>query len=562
MKSEVQLAVQIDVSEKIEYSLNLPAMSEQSVSWLSAWFSVLELGEVNNSAQTAWIESTSQGPDRAYPAFFGHAFLMLLQVSRVPAFAPPSSKSVDSSDFLGSPTISFLIEKLDNYTPQLYKQALDAAKSLTDWASSNEPTEVNAKLLFKILIEREIPTIQRFSAGGKSTVPVLRAAYELGMPALHLGLGVYQLGWGSNAKRIDRSITEYDSVIGMRLASNKFSTANLLKLAGLPAPEHEVVVRDHEALEAARKLRYPVVVKPLDLERGEGVEVDIETDASLLSAFRNAQKLSPSNQVIVERQVPGVCHRVFVVDGKILYSVKRNPMSVIGDGRRSIRTLVEDEVAIQSVKPPWKRTEIQPIDSLALKALSAQGLSPDTVPLPGESVALRRIESTEWGGVDDDVTNTIHASNQKIAIAAAKLFNLYVAGVDIITDDITRPWTETQAIINEVNIGPLFGGGEISRSHIPTFLNHFVPDNGRIPIFETRSRQEALNKQEELTASGSRCYVTSEEETFGPGQEVILKSTEGLTNRLKALFFRADVDAVVVFNCDPQPTANLLVNVN
>lgn len=554
--------VYIDISEKSEYSFASPSLSENSVEWLSAWFRILELGEVTKSSPEIWTESSAQGQERAFSGFFGHALLMLLQISRVPAFVLPTLASPKPLETDASPTLSFLVEKLDNYPPQLYKVALGAAKSLAEWAASNEPSEDNAKLLFKILLEREIPSIQRFSAGGKSTVPVLRAAHEADVPTLHLGLGVFQLGWGSKAKRIDRSITEYDSVIGMRLASNKFSTANLLKLAGLPAPDHQVVVRDQEALEAAKKLLYPVVVKPLDLDRGEGVEVDIEDDATLLAAFQNAQKLSPSNQVIVEKQVPGVCHRVFVVDGRILYSVKRNPMSVTGDGEKSIRELVNGEVAIQSSRPPWKRTEIQPLDTMALKAISSQGLSPESIPSAKQLVGLRRIESTKWGGVDEEVTATIHPTNQEIAIAATKLFNLYVAGVDIITEDISKPWTETRAIINEVNIGPLFGGGEISRSHIPTFLNHFVPNGGRIPILEEQSRQHALERQAELAASGSRCYLTSTSETIGPAGEQLLHSLDDLAKRMKALFCRADVDSIVVFKSDTPLPPNQLSPVN
>jgi cyanophycin synthetase len=542
--------VYIDISEKSEYSLTSPSLSENSVEWLSAWFRILELGEVTKASPEIWVESSRQGQEKAFSNFFGHALLMLLQISRVPAFVLPTVASAKPLETDTSPTLSFLVEKLDNYPPQLYKVALGAAKSLAVWAASNEPSEENAELLFKILMEREVPSIQRFSAGGKSTVPVLRAAHELEIPTLHLGLGVFQLGWGSQAKRIDRSITEYDSVIGLRLASNKFSTANLLRLAGLPAPDHEVVVRDQEALEAAKKLGYPVVIKPLDLDRGEGVEVDIEDDSSLLAAFQKAQKLSPSRQVIVEKQVPGVCHRVFVVDGKLLYSVKRNSMSVIGDGEKSIEDLVKAEVAIQSSRPPWKRTEIQPLDTLALKSLATQGFSPESIPEAKQLVGLRRIESTEWGGVDQEVTDTIHPANQEIAIAATKLFNLYVAGVDIITGDISKPWTQTGAIINEVNIGPLFGGGEISRSHIPTFLKHFVPGGGRIPIFEEANRQQALDRQAELTSSGSRCYLTSATETLNPEGEHLLHSLEGSAKRLKALFCRADVDSVVLVQDD------------
>src|SRR5262249_13728182 len=121
---------------------------------------------------------------------------------------------------------------------------------------------------------RVVEPLQARVAGGKSTVPVLAAAHRLGMPFIHLGAGVYQLGWGSRARRLDRGSTGGDSAIGARLAQHKTLCAELLRMAGLPAPEHVVAVDEGEALQAAAKLGWPVVVKPTDRDRGEGVTVD------------------------------------------------------------------------------------------------------------------------------------------------------------------------------------------------------------------------------------------------------------------------------------------------
>ena len=86
-----------------------------------------------------------------------------------------------------------------------------------------------------------------------------------------------------------------------------------------------------------------------------------------------------------------------------------------------------------------------------------------SIPDPGTWVALRRIESTDWGGVDEEVTALIHPDNLKAALMATELFGLDMAGIDIISTDISRPWFETGAVINEVNFAPLLGGAEISR---------------------------------------------------------------------------------------------------
>jgi cyanophycin synthetase len=59
---------------------------------------------------------------------------------------------------------------------------------------------------------------------------------------------------------------------------------------------------------------------------------------------------------------------------------------------------------------------------------------------------------------------SLHPVNLAAALAAAEAFRLEVAGVDMISTDISVPWTENGAAINEVNGGPLLGGAAIVAS--------------------------------------------------------------------------------------------------
>ena len=68
---------------------------------------------------------------------------------------------------------------------------------------------------------------------------------------MHLGGGVFQLGWGRRSRLIDRSMVDADSAIGAKLSQNKFLTANMLRDAGLPAPEHLIVSTPEQAVQAA-----------------------------------------------------------------------------------------------------------------------------------------------------------------------------------------------------------------------------------------------------------------------------------------------------------------------
>jgi cyanophycin synthetase len=427
-----------------------------------------------------------------------------------------------------------------------YRIPIRASVELCLWMAQKPPTSENKNVAYHTITEKVIKPLNRLVPAGKSTISVLRVAHSLGIPFAHLGLGVYQLGWGSKARRLDRSTCELDSAIGSKLAQNKVSTAHILRAAGLPAPVHGVVTTATEAVSVGQKIGFPVVIKPTDRDRGEGVTVDISDEAGLKTAFAHAQKLSKSKQVIVERQVSGVCHRLFVANDKLLYAVKRHPMSVFGDARRTIEALVDDQVVEQANKPPWSRSEIKPIDDLALKAFEYLGFSVGSIPDEGVRVPLRRIESTEWGGVDQEVTTVVHPENLYISLQAAKLFGLHVAGIDIISPDITKPWYVNGAIINEVNFAPLFGGGEISRSHIPAFFAEFIDGDGKIPIEVFETEENALAFQKEQAEQGNRCYMTNADRTIDDLGKEIVMPLKDLKQRIRALIMRSDVDSIAV----------------
>jgi len=476
---------------------------------------------------------------------------LLLQAGRAAVFDPPgiiacTQKNITSRKWNAVVSIPLI----DDFPNAMYDVALKTSFSLAGWAAVHEPEGDNLNHFFDTIQQRVIEPLSKMLPVGKSTFPVLQTAYGMGIPFRHLGGGVFQLGWGANARRMDRSTTEIDSAMGAKLSQSKVLTTRLLQSAGLPAPQHTVVPTHEKALLAARQIGWPVVVKPADRDRGEGVSVDITNNEALKKAFNLARNLSPSKQVIVERQVPGICHRLFIANGKLLYAVKRLPLSVTGNGSMTVAGLISAEWNVQQSKPPWKRTEIRPLDQMALDSIAEAGLRPDSVPEDGRLVPLRKIESTQWGGVDEEVMDRIHPENLRIAIEAASLFGLHVAGLDIITSDIAKPWYQNGAIINEVNFAPLFGGGEISRQHIPVFLRDFMKGNGRIPVDVFSGGTSALNASlqqwEALRKKGVQAYLTNAEKTFSPSGKPLIMPFKSTYLRVRALALSAKVEAIVI----------------
>ena len=443
----------------------------------------------------------------------------------------------------------FELPEFNNYLNNTLRNAFEEAVVAVKFMATQEPSQENRETLWNDISNRVVPRIARSNRVNASTLRVLYSAYQKRIPFAHMGQGVFLLGWGAAGRLVSASTTEAESVIGMKLAGQKHVTAAILRDAGLPAPKHFVVSNPKAARAAAERLGWPVVVKPTDLERGEGVETDVEPD-TIDAAVERVLALTSSNSALVEAQVQGVCHRLFVASGQLLYAVKRLPIGIYGDGEQSVGALVYAKYAKDLLKPTWDRSKIKPIDDLARAAIALQGLSERSIPAKGQFVPLRRIESTASGGVDEDVTDVVHPDNIKAAIAASRILGLSVAGIDIITDDITKSWSETGAIINEANFSPLLGGGDISRINLGRYLDIVLEGDGLIPVDVFVGGEKAMiaarKHVEMMQKRGFATFLASEEDTLDPWGNRFPLAGKTLTARVRALAFTRDVEALAI----------------
>ena len=541
--------VQRQPSRRINIEFQPPNVLQTIV--IDAWLAILNADLTIPAASS--VRSGASTQEQSIIEWLNRPLLLareLLQLAALPifdvpelvAYNPPTAQSANWRAVIAVPQV-------DHVPSRAYQIALSAAFRAATWMMMHQPSAASREMLFVKLMQDAIGPLKKLASGGKSTTPLLQAAHSRGIPFRSLGGGIYQLGLGAKGRLTDRSTNDRDSAIGTKLAQRKPLAAQALRLAGLPAPTHQVVTSAADALAAAERLGWPVVVKPADRDRGEGVSVDINA-MNLADAFAEALGLSTEKQVIVERQVEGVCHRLFLASGRLLYAVKRLPMGVYGDGTRTVESLVSAELAAQARRPPWRRSEIRPIDDMARAAITAAGLLEASVPERGRFVPLRRIESTAWGGIDEEVTDQVHPENLRVAIAAAELFGLDVAGIDIISPDITEPWHTNGAIINEVNFAPLLGGGEISRRYIGEYLTRLLEGDGCIPIDVflggDAAWDAAMVRRKALGGDGAGIFVTNAVRTLdGNGHEIPMP-LQGLYERSRALLLSKKVYALLL----------------
>lgn len=284
---------------------------------------------------------------------------------------------------------------------------------------------------------------------------IAQAADRLDIPVSPLTHDVLVLGTGIHARWMQSTITDATPAIGASIAQHKKWTADVLRAAGLPGAEHFAVDSPDAAVAAARRLGFPVVVKPADRDRGEGVAADIRDEAGVASAYEAARKFSA--QVLVERWVPGFTHRLTVFNGRVIRVTRRIAGGVVGDGRSDLAALVLQAQQTPHHQRMIRRLGYAPLvlDDEAVGLLRQQGLEPSHVPAEGEYVRLRRRDNINAGGTNEEVDlGAVHADNLRLAVDAARMLRLDFAGIDLIIGDVACSWLDSQALICEINAMP------------------------------------------------------------------------------------------------------------
>jgi len=394
-----------------------------------------------------------------------------------------------------------------------------------------------------------VKVFKTFIPGGVSTVSITHAAFKNRVPFLHLGTGIYQLGWGSKARRFDRSTNDKDTALGSKLASDKRLTNQVLLQAGFPVPRQIAVSSLDAAQKAGQEIGYPVVLKPALLERGEGVTIDIDSDDALRGAY--LEKQDSFENLLVEQQISGMCHRIFLAGKKVNHVIARHPMHVLGDGIHTINELARIENEAQQKLGKHRRWPKLEITETSLRMFSELGLDADSVPSKGVRVPFHRIESTELGGIAEDLFSVTHRDNITLAEDVAEFCGLDVLGLDIITEDISKAWHENGAKINEINFSPLVSlYRDWAQKGLNTYIQEIFPEHGRIPITVFSGGLEALAEarrhQADLFGEGERRFLCSRKVTLKPdGSPHVDDLGDGLFLRAHALLLNRSVEGII-----------------
>jgi cyanophycin synthetase len=253
------------------------------------------------------------------------------------------------------------------------------------------------------------------------------------------------------------------SAAAVLIADNKLATYLIARRLDIPVaafmmhdpaePERSLAFLDEQA-----KAGHEIVVKPDDTNHGDGITVGVTTREGLREALGYAQKFS--NKVLLQRRYFGADYRVLVVDGKVIASARRHPAFVVGDGKHTVKELIDQKNA-DPARGTGHSAALTRIDTTSAKRHLGDRFT--SVPAKGEYVTVIATANLSKGGEAEDITDTLHPTFADAALRIAAALDMYLCGVDFLAGDHTKPLSSAAATLVEINATP-----GLRMHHFPT----------------------------------------------------------------------------------------------
>jgi len=248
--------------------------------------------------------------------------------------------------------------------------------------------------------------------------------------------------------------TSKDTYSAFLIMENKVVTKKVLEKNNIKVPKgYEFTSLEESIRNINSYSNKPIVIKPKSTNFGLGISIFKEKGNldNILDALKIA--FTYDDTVLVEEFIKGYEYRFLVIGDKVSGILNRVPANVVGDGRRSIKELVEiknkDSLRGKGYKTPLEKIELDEHVKLFLKE---GGKNFNYTPNKGEVVFLRENSNISTGGDSIDFTDLIPEKFKKIAVESAKAVGANICGVDMMIEDY-KDENSNYSII-ELNFNP------------------------------------------------------------------------------------------------------------
>lgn len=256
------------------------------------------------------------------------------------------------------------------------------------------------------------------------------------------------------SERYMHGCSNYNDLEVRRSCRSKAQGRDKFAEGGVPHAHGLVFFNPWRAHQFASEHGFPLVIKPNVSGYSRGSYFPITNFKELWRAMLLARIWWP--MTVVEQYLAGPNYRVVTVKGKIMSVIQRYPPFVIGNGRDTISTLIDNENA--------ERERLQLLDGmfpiskgeLVRKHLKKNGYTLDSVPRDAERVeCFHRVALAPGGVVHAIETEAVHPDNVELFLHVLDLFKANLLGIDVIFErGIDESYKSQSCIVLEVNSRP------------------------------------------------------------------------------------------------------------
>lgn len=289
----------------------------------------------------------------------------------------------------------------------------------------------------------------------------------------------YSLTYKGVEKRFLVTMGEGVTESAIKICRDKHLAKEYLVKSGVPTPVGDYFKKgttDAEIIAYANDLGYPLVIKPVKGTGGRGVIANIKNEKEFREALDYVKYDLKYSELIVEKFFAGEDYRVYVMEDKVLAILDRISANIIGDGKQTIRQLLNDK-NIERVKVPAFHKRTIKIDKEMHNVLKQAGYTLDSIPPRGERVFLKSKNNISAGGDPIDITEQLSPEIKKVAIDAVKAIpGMTHGGVDIIVNK-----EKNTGVVLEINSRPSITGSlfpmEGKARNIPkAIIDYYFPE--------------------------------------------------------------------------------------
>jgi len=386
--------------------------------------------------------------------------------------------------------VESILKKVDDFHPLFLEKYFIVDNTLTIrshvfdiWRDTSSTLEKlsNGEITLEKAENHIIGEIIHKKLYSMSSIPILEAAYKKGLEVTNLfsSKGTFELGYekgyaaefnrnyvlgcGKNSQTIVAISSSRDSSLAKKIQQDKWTTNTIIERLGLPLAKWQVIDSEEELRESFKEYSKPVVIKPVGLTGGAGVSVGITTIEQALKAYFNAKKIIDAKvrknwqkKIMIQEQLTGEDYRLLVINGKLKIATKRIPAFVIGNGKSTIKELIEEtnKDARRDILNPSHILKPIVIDEPLLNYLEEQNLALDIVLEKEQKIYVRKVASMSKGGITEDFTDTVSPEIRLIVESIASSIHAFTLGVDIMCKDLNKPLTKENGGIIEINTMP------------------------------------------------------------------------------------------------------------